>query len=108
MDDVALEQVDPFVDCHVGQFGRGQIGKRLPGRVDRRPLLLLEDRAGDVANRHDRAYAAGEIGGREGPRGMNGVEPGGGLEDRLRSPACQQRLVERRRFSWPVFRRRAG
>ena len=74
MDDVALEQLDPLTDRHVGQFGRREIGEGLAGGVDRGPLLLLEDRLRDVANGDDRPRSGGDVGRHERGGGVDGIE----------------------------------
>ena len=61
VEDVALEEFDPFLDRHVGQFGRCEIGELLARLMNGSKFLLLEDRVGDIANRRhgDRSVCAG-------------------------------------------------
>ena len=51
MKDVALEQIDPLLDAHVGQFCRREIGERLSGLMNGSQLLLFEDRVRDIPHR---------------------------------------------------------
>ena len=74
MENVALEEVDPLLDRHVGQFGRRQIGQFLAGLMDGGPLLLLEDRVGDVSDADDDMVGGRPVG-RGG--GLGGEERGG-------------------------------
>ena len=61
VEDVALEEFDPFLDRHIGQFGRCEIGELLARLMNGSKFLLLEDRVGDIANRRhgDRSVCAG-------------------------------------------------
>jgi hypothetical protein len=51
MKDVALEQIDSFLDAHVCQFSRREIGERLSCLMNGSQLLLLEDRVRDIPHR---------------------------------------------------------
>ena len=62
MEDVALEEVDSLLDRHVRQFSRREVGELLAGLMDGGPLLLLEDRVGDVANADDDMVGGGPFG----------------------------------------------
>ena len=74
MENVALEEVDPLLDRHVGQFSRREVGELLAGLMDGGPLLLLEDRVGDVADADNDMVGGGPFG-RQG--GGGGQERGG-------------------------------
>ena len=72
MDDVALEQLDPLINRHVGEFVWREVGEPFPCRVDGRPLLLLQHRVGDIPHRHDCSHGLPGIGRhREGNGGLD-------------------------------------
>ena len=92
MEDVALEQLDPLLDGHVGEFGRRQVGELLAGLVDRGPLLLLEDRVGHVPHGGD-GVRAGGVAGDGGQRHGQQVEVAvvGGAQRDAAGPASGRR-----------------
>ena len=51
--DIRLQQLDPLVDRHLGDFVGREVGQLDAGLVDRRELLLLQHLVGHVANRDD-------------------------------------------------------
>lgn len=56
--DVRLEQFDPFFDRHLRQFGGREVGQLDAGAVNRGELLLLQHLFGNVADGDDQAAAA--------------------------------------------------
>ena len=58
MDDVALEQLNPLLHLHVGQFGGRQVGECLAGLMDGCPLLLFKDGSGDIPHHDDSGLCA--------------------------------------------------
>ena len=62
VEDVALEQFNPLLDRHVGQFRWRQVGKFLSGLMDGRSLLLLQDRVRHIAQGHHHLRGCGRGG----------------------------------------------